>query len=130
MKQPKNDSRYEWTEHAWEKMQYYAIPESRVKRIIRFPTRTEEGIAEDTVAVMQSAGTKRYSEIWVMYALTNAKIKNEKSKLGQLDNTATFLSRNSDGKRLRIITAWRYPGRSPERDPIPADVLAEIRNLL
>lgn len=127
MKQPKNDSRYEWTDHAWEKMQYYAIPESRVKRIIRFPTRTEEGIAEETVAVMQPAGTKRYSEIWVMYSLVKRRgIKNYELRIPKsLEN----LNLNT-GKKIRIITAWRYPGRSPERDPIPSDILAEIRNLL
>ncbi len=126
MRQPKNDDRYEWTEHAWEKMQYYAIPESRVKRIIRFPARTEEGIAEETVAVMQPAGTKRYSEIWVMYALAPARAsrkKKEESKKLENFNLDT-------GKKIRVITAWRYPGKSPERDPIPAEVLAEIRNLL
>ncbi len=121
MKQPKNDDRYEWTDHAWEKMQYYAIPESRVKRIIRFPARTEEGIAEETVAVMQPAGSKRYSEIWVMYALA----KGKKRRLKGLENFAL-----DTGKKIRVITAWRYPGKSPERDPIPAEVLAEIRNLL
>ncbi len=129
MKQPKNDSKYEWTGHAWEKMQYYGISEGRIKRIIRFPARTEEGIAEETVAVMQPAGTSKYQEIWVMYALTNNKrptTKNKKEK--SLDNARQFLG--STWKRIRVITAWRYPGKSPERDPIPEDVIMEIKNLL
>jgi len=33
------------------------------------------------------------------------------------------------GKMLRIISAWKYPGESPERDPIPAEILQEIRML-
>jgi len=110
-KQPKNDSKYAWTHHVFDKMRFYNISESRIKRIIRFPKRTEEGIAPNTVAVMQSAGTKRYGEIWVMYKIQNSKIKNQKSK-------------------LKIITAWRYPGRSPARDPIPEEVINEIRSLL
>ena len=69
MKQPKNDSRYEWTQHAWMKMQYYGMSEGRIKRIVRFPARIEEGIADDTVAVMQPADSKNYQELWVMYSL-------------------------------------------------------------
>ncbi len=103
-KLPKDDERYSWTSHVFMKMMQYGISESRIKRIIRHPKRTEEGIVPETVAVMQPAGTKRYQEIWVMYVLK--------------------------GKKLRIITTWRYPGKSSERDPIPADVIEEVRKLL
>lgn len=131
-------------------MQYYGISESRIKRIVRFPKRTEEGIAPDTVAVMQPADTKRYSEIWVMYklvgenrraisnfqfprlrqrfsgqAISKQKEKNQKSNLKI--NIENF--RPSE-KKIKIITAWRYPGESPERDPVPQEILGEIRNLL
>ena len=34
------------------------------------------------------------------------------------------------GKMLRIISVWRYPGTSPERDPIPRDVLEEIGSVV
>ena len=33
-------------------------------------------------------------------------------------------------KRIKIITAWRYPGKSPERDPVPEEVLREVKKLL
>ncbi len=101
---PKDDERYSWTSHVFGKMMQYGISESRIKRIIRFPKRTEEGIVPGTVAVMTPTETKRYQEIWVMYALKR--------------------------KKLRVITTWRYPGKSPERDPIPQDVLEEVRKLL
>jgi len=129
MKPPQNDSKYEWTGHAWEKMQYYGISEGRIKRIIRFPTRIEEGVADETVAVMQPAGTKNYQEIWVMYALTNNKQSTTNNKKeNPLDNVQQFLG--NTGKKIRIITAWRYPGKSSERDPIPEDVMMEIKSLL
>lgn len=97
-------SKYLWTNHSRDKMRYYRLGETRIKRIIRHPVRVEGGIIEDAVACMQPAGGKRYSEIWVMYILNKSKIK--------------------------IITAWRYPGRSPQRDPIPPDILQEIKNLI
>ena len=131
MKQPKNDSRYEWTQHAWMKMQYYGMSEGRIKRIVRFPARIEEGIADDTVAVMQPADSKNYQELWVMYTLTNNRkpaTDNTQQKKGALDNVAQFLG--NSGKKIRVITAWRYPGKSPARDPIPQEVLSEIKNLL
>lgn len=106
---PQNDKRYSWTFHAKEKMEYYGISPSRVRRIVRKPTRVEEGIASNTVAAMQPAGTKRHQEIWVMYRTGRDK-----------DNA----------KKIRIITAWRYPGESPERNPVPLDILEDIKSLL
>jgi hypothetical protein len=113
---------YVWTHHAHDKMRYYRLTEARIKRIIRHPARIEEGIVEGAIACMQSAiasakggsafggkamagkGRKNYSEIWVMYAVKQ--------------------------KQIIIITAWRYPGKSPERDPVPQKVLGEVRNII
>jgi hypothetical protein len=85
-------------------MQFYGLTPSRILRVIRAPERTEKGIVEDTLAAMQTAGTKaRPWEVWTMW--------------------------RKDGKRKLIITAWRYPGVSPVREvaPVPADILAELR---
>lgn len=98
-----------WTHHSKNKMRHYRLTESRVKRIIRHPTRTEEGIIEDAIGVMQPGGGKRYEEIWALYVL--AKVKNQKPQ-------------------IKVITAWRYPGRSPARDPIPVEVLKEIQGVI
>ncbi|MFA5870412.1 MAG: hypothetical protein WC842_00785 [Candidatus Paceibacterota bacterium] len=154
MKQPKNDSKYIWTTHAWEKMQQYGISEQRVKRIVRFPKRTEEGVLDGAVAVMSPCGRSAVgrqpshtSEMWVMYVLfdgnqkgispacagrndeiRNPKQEKEKKNERPLDNIQSFLG--NTGKRFKIITVWRYPGVSPVRDAIPDDVLSEIRALL
>jgi hypothetical protein len=135
MKQPKNDSKYIWTTHAWEKMQQYGISEQRVKRIVRFPKRIEEGILDGAVAAMSPCGRSAVgrqpshtSEMWVMYVIENSKLKAQKSKVGELDNIQSFLG--NTGRRFKIITVWRYPGVSPVRDAIPDDVLSEIRALL
>ena len=100
----KNGEKYIWTRHSRDKMRYYKLAESRVKRIIRHPARIEEGILEGAVACMQPADNKRYSEIWVMYVLKNRVIK--------------------------IITAWRYPGKSSARNPVPTNILLEIKGLI
>lgn len=119
-KLPKDDERYSWTAHSFVKMRQYGISEGRVKRIIRFPKRIEEGIVPGTVAVMQPAGTKRYQEIWVMYKLVG------KSRRG-ISNSEFLISKP---QRIKIITTWRYPGKSPERNPVPKDILEEVRCLL
>ncbi len=33
-------------------------------------------------------------------------------------------------KKIKIITAWRYPGKSPARDPVPQEILREIQSIL
>jgi len=100
---PQNDKKYEWTHHAIAKMGHYRLVPSLVKRIIRFPHRTEEGIAPGTTAVMQKARTKRAQEFWVMY-------------------------RTIGSQKLRIISAWRYPGVSPlgKEIPIPEEIRREL----
>lgn len=92
-----------WTKHAKRKMKYYRLSESRVKRVLNNPKRKEIGIAPGTIAMMQPAGSKKHpTEIWLMYQIKQNKIK--------------------------IITAWRYPGRSPIRGPvpIPEEILQEL----
>ena len=114
---PKNDSKYYWTQHCVRKMLFYGLTADRVKRIIRNPKRIENGVAENTIAVMNSAGTKnKPTEIWVMCAAAEPQVKDKKFKV------------KSSGKKI-IISAWRYPGVSPagKQIPIPTDVLEELK---
>ncbi|OGD32279.1 hypothetical protein A3C91_00790 [Candidatus Azambacteria bacterium RIFCSPHIGHO2_02_FULL_52_12] len=108
-KAPKNDKKYSWTMHVTGKMLYYGISEGLIRRVVRAPKRMEVGVAPGTVAVMQPTGTKHQKEVWVMYQKINSKLKTQNAK-------------------IRIITAWRYPGKSPVRSaiPIPDDILAEL----
>jgi hypothetical protein len=100
-----------WTRHSERKMKYYGLSKSRVKRVMRDPDRKQLGIAPQTVAAMQRAGTKKHpTEIWMMYQKVL-----------------------SAGRRnIKIISAWRYPGISPkgESPPIPEDTLWELEKLL
>jgi hypothetical protein len=95
--------KYHWTKHVEEKMRYYNLSESRVKRVFRHPHRVEEGVAENTTAAMQTAGSKKHPyEVWMMYQI------NEQA--------------------IQVISAWRYPGKSKPGDvvPVPDDILAEL----
>ena len=99
-----------WTQHVKMKMQYYRLSEGRIKRILRHPQRTEKGIASGTVACMQrNDSKKKQEELWVMYA--------------------DFKSKGNPQRK--VISAWRYPGQSPEGEPIliPVDVLEELKKL-
>jgi hypothetical protein len=114
--------RYYFTLHSEYKMREYHLSRQRVIRIIRSPQRIETGIVENTVAVMQPASTRRTGgeetwtqELWVMYKI-HPKIKNPNGNGGDILNQP----------ELKIISAWRYPGVSPERDPIPSEILREI----
>lgn len=120
----KSDKKYVWTNHVLQKMRFYRLSESRVRRILRNPKRVEEGIAPDTVACMQLSGSrKRAEEIWVMWQKSvNRKqlTANNERKKGGFGWT--------QGK-IMIISAWRYPGISPVNKPIqiPEDVLEDLR---
>lgn len=103
-KSPKDDKRISWTKHVKEKMKFYSLSESRLRRLLLNPKRKEAGIAPGTIAVMQPAGSKKNpQEIWLMYQIKN--------------------------KKLRIITAWRYPGISPIREPppVPKDIIQDLK---
>lgn len=103
------------------KMQFYGISESKVKNIINRPTRVEEGIAPNTAAVMQPAPSETPQEIWVMYQTAAQKTKNPTPQTGGV------VSRGKPSL-ITIISAWRYPGISPEhgRIPIPPDIAEEL----
>ena len=107
-----------WTEHVKTKMRQYRLSPSRVMRILRHPKRLEIGVAPDTVAGMQLAGSQKHPyELWVMW---ESKLKTQNSK---------FKSKFDLGGKITIISAWRYPGVSPihEPPPIPEDVWEIIR---
>ena len=118
----KKDTKYLWTQHVIRKMAFYGLSPDRVRRIIRNPKRVEEGIAENTVAVMQSGtNLKKPSEVWVMYQQTRNKKQGTRNK--QESEEASSLSRKV------IISAWRYPGVSPvgKQIPIPQAILEELK---
>jgi len=102
-KKPKNDEKVIWTSHAIQKMMYYGLSENKIRNVMWRPTRIEEGVAPQTIAIMQPYGSsKKPKEIWVMYQ--------EFEQEGK--------------KKKRIISTWRYPAKSKEgiQIYIPDDV--------
>jgi hypothetical protein len=104
-------NRFVWTSHSRAKMRFYGLSEQRVRHVINAPKRIEEGIAPKTVAMMQpvfSKGTGAKEtwnqEIWVMIQKAPASIK--------------------------VISAWRYPGKTKPGQPIPAEILREVKSFL
>jgi len=94
-----------WTSHSRAKMNFYRLSEGRVKRIINLPERIEVGIAPNTIAMMQSVKSQKHPyEIWVMI--------------------------QEAGAKRRVISAWRYPGRTKPGDSIPEEILREIKGIL
>lgn len=106
--------KYLWTKHSLYKIRHYGLSQQRIKRIVRYPTRTEEAIIPKMIAAMSPCGRssegrqsyKYKGEIWTIYQ----PIKKQKI--------------------IKIITAWRYPGKSPVHNPIPQDILDEIKLII
>jgi len=104
----KINDKYQWTKHSIYKMRCYGLSQQRIKRIIRHPARIEESIVPNMIAVMCPDKNR---EIWAMYMLTRSNVKSQMSK-------------------VKVITAWRYPGKSSARDPIPQEILDEIQRIV
>ena len=119
-KRKKPTGQYEVTRHAEYKMKQYGLSLQKVKGVIRNPKRVERGVAMRTIAVMQPVSPKKEGEketwkqeLWVMYQ------KKEKKTGSPFEK-----------EQLRIISAWRYPGVSPLRNPIPSEILLELEEEL
>jgi hypothetical protein len=131
LKLPKNTKEFYWTNHAAFKMRCYGLGVQKVLGVIKKPQRKEEGIVKNTIAVMQPVNPKIQKgkkiwkqEVWVMY---QTKVQSAKCKVqSQIENYKL----KTTNHKLKIISAWRYPGVSPEKNPIPSDILAEIGNLI
>jgi len=130
-----NGEKIHWTRHAKEKMREYRLSEKRVLRVFRNPDRKELGIAPRTIAIMQITGTKKHpTEIWLMYQIEKLKIPAGKPSAscgaGKNKKLAPYRNKVSGAglKKIKIISAWRYPGRSPigQPPPIPEDILWEV----
>lgn len=97
-----------WTKHSEKKIKYYHLSKSRILRIIKNPYRIEEGIAPKTIALMRPTKIKKLNnrnfwkeEIW------------------------TMIQKSDNG--IKIISAWRYPGQSPQSNPIPDEIIEELK---
>ncbi|MFZ2775179.1 MAG: hypothetical protein WAZ78_04450 [Candidatus Moraniibacteriota bacterium] len=126
-KVPKNTGKYYWTEHVKFKMRFYGLSEQKILGVISNPKRKEEGIVEKTVAVMKPVSPKVVNgkeiwkqEVWVMY---------QTRKAGNFNPPAGGLISNdkqNSNSKYKIISAWRYPGVSPQNNPIPQEILREL----
>ena len=124
---------FTWTKHALSKMRQYGLSEGRIRRVINSPHRVEEGIAENTIAAMQRAGTEKNPyEIWVMISrganLASPSIKNNPklSVPGSVSDSLrrSFLEKHKPSER--IISAWKYPGITKAGEPLPSAILREL----
>ena len=93
-----------WTKHSEKKLRYYNLSKNRILRIIKNPYRIEEGVAPQTIALMKPVNPQKNNwkqEIWTMI-------------------------QKSQGN-LKIISTWRYPGKSPKQNPIPQEIIDDLK---
>lgn len=115
-----------WTQHSWRKMKFYKLSEQRVKRILNSPHRVEEGIAPNTIAMMQTAGSKKHPyEIWAMLQKSRIKADRDadKRRYGIRENLRDNPRQSAS---VKIISAWKYPGRTKAGESLPIEIIREI----
>ena len=71
-------------------------------------------------------------EIWVLYQTKSQEKKFKNKTLGEKkdEKIAKLQKQINSSKQITIISAWRYPGVSPENNPIPEDILREIEEII
>ena len=123
-----------WTHHARAKMAFYKLSEQRVRRVINTPKRTEEGIAPKTIAVMQpvSVTYRHVTETVPSGAqrsrgtpLSSGKFSKKREETWNQEIWVMFQDKNSQRK---IISAWRYPGRTKPKSEAVIDGIRAAYN--
>lgn len=133
-KEPKDTDTHVWTAHSKMKMRFYGLSEQRIRSVVRRPERVQEGVAEKTVAVMQpqskrrdkETGEKTWSaEIWVMYQIFQGT-----QKKVDIDVPEKLKGIFAPQKKVRVISAWRYPGKTNPEEELPDAILDEIAEVI
>lgn len=99
----------EWTLHAQAKMNHYRLTSSRVRHVLHAPKRVEEGIAPNTIAMMQPVSMKTVAARGLSNGV-NAKKESWSQEIW-------VMVQDKKGVRT-VISAWRYPGMTKVRDAI------------
>lgn len=110
-----------WTKHSKIKMRQYRLSLQKLLGILAKPERKERGIVSGTIAVMRTN---------VVAAKTKPlfQVKKNKWQYGKrFPGEIWIMYKDAKGER-KIISAWRYPGKSKpgESIPIPEDIKEEI----
>ena len=130
------------------KLKYYGLSQQRIARVIKSPQRIEEGIVENTIAVMQPASLRKISASRGKPTLFQKDtiglenlglLKNIKGKAWTSEIWAMYQIKGishagheskknllNKQKQFKIISVWRYPGVSPKRNPIPQEIIEEL----
>ena len=130
-----------WTHHARAKMNFYKLSESRVRRVLNYPKRIEEGVAPKTVAMMQPAVVKIMagkptslkfkidrdvvlSDVPYRHAEWSRRTPSVSSPAKESWAQEIWVMVEDSRDRRTIISAWRYPGKTKPRSEIS---LAKMR---
>lgn len=111
-----------FTRHSEYKMRQYGLSVQKIRGVIRNPKRREVGIVPKTVAVMQPVSIKKEND-------KPARPGEPVRSGGETWKQEIWALYKEVDTHKKIISAWRYPGVSPKRDPIPSDILQELLDI-
>jgi hypothetical protein len=108
-------------------MHFYKLSEGRVRRVLQTPKRIEEGVAPDTVAMMQPASIKNVipgavkrrpgTQGSVNYIQNSVDARTKESWSQEI---WVMVQDNEAGRK--VISAWRYPGMSKVRSEAALEI--------
>ena len=118
-----------WTSHAKAKMHFYKLSEGRVRRVLQTPRRVEEGVAPDTIALMQptsfrtvrkevvpASGLRSRSGSFGGAGKAGTRVSSGDSRMfKEVWSQEIWVMVQDDERGRKVISAWRYPGMSKVR---------------
>ncbi len=122
-----------WTYHAHDKMRHYGLSEARVKRVLHSPKRVEEGVAPKTVAMMQPVSIRRIETAPMKIGAPSrggnrpAFAKASAGREETWTQEIWVMVQDKGGKR-KVISAWRYPGKTKPRSEIALSLMKQAYN--
>ena len=125
-----------WTAHSRAKMRFYGLSEQRVRRVIHSPRRIQEGIAPHTIAIMQPNAVisdkrpiRRTQGKHMTWDRGVKKILTSEGGAGrgEMWKQEIWVMIKEEKARRKIISAWRYPGMTKPGDPLPPEIIRELR---
>jgi hypothetical protein len=114
-----------WTSHAKAKMHFYKLSEGRVRRVLQTPRRVEEGVAPDTIALMQPTSFRTVRKEVVPAKAGTRASSCDSRMFKEVWSQEIWVMVQDDERGRKVISAWRYPGMSKVRSVVALQMARE-----
>ena len=112
------------------------IPVGNISKGIAKPKWGNSSFGDSSIKIEEETADEKKKqenwnqEIWVMYQTKTQSAKRKAQNEMQNPELEKLRKQINSSKQITIISAWRYPGVSPKKNPIPEEILREIEEIM